>query len=300
MFLYNYMKSKILPILLSNILVAGVVWYAASPSSDTDASALAAKDKEIRELKAELSKSRSRNPRVGDSARQRRQPSNETAAMTPENEEAAAARRQEMAQRFDNFRKIRTNAHVSRLALRLNLTEEQKAQVLARAEERNAEIQALMEEMRAARESGQDMGEMQNRMRELMRSNNPDQYVSEFLTAEQKAEYDAYQQERTTARAETTATMSLAMVQEAIPLNQEQKDKYFAEYAAAAMNGRVSQEDQNKILKNVLTPEQYSVYEQQQQAYQTVGRPGEGRGRGGMRGGPGGGFGGGMQPPPGR
>lgn len=282
MFLFVIMKSKILPILLSNILVAAVVWYAASPSVDPTHSLLAAKDKEIQELKDELAKNRSRNSRNSEFARARRQQNqNSDTAAPAENETARAERRQAMAQQVANFRKLHTNATISRLALRLNLSEEQKAQLLARAEERSAEIQTLMEQMRTARESGENVEALQARMRELMQGNNPENYIAEFLSEEQKSEYANYQQERATARAETQANMSLAMIQEAVPLTREQKDKYFSEYAAAALQGNISIEEQNRILKNILSAEQYSAYEEQQQAFQSM-RPIGGRNGGGF------------------
>ena len=274
------MKSKILPILISNILVAGVVWYAASGSA-SNSEALAAKDAEIQLLKEELAKKSSRPSRSNRSARAQQAESQTVAESDTATDEARENRRRQMARRFEDFRKIRTNAAISRLALRLNLSEEQTARMHAVAEERSAELRSLMESLREARENGNDTNELRAQMAELMRANNPEEYVAELLSEEQKSEYEAYRNERATARAETVANMRLSMLQEAVALNQEQKDKYFSEYASAAINnnGRVDRETEEKILKDVLTNEQWNAYSEQQQAMEALGgNRGMGRG----------------------
>lgn len=278
------MKSKILPILISNILVAGIVWYAAS-GTGSDSEALAGKDAEIRMLKDELAKRNNRSSRSNRPARQNAE-TRAAESSDPSSEETREARRRQMTQRFENFRRVRTNAAISRLSLRLNLTEEQTARLQAISEERSAEIQAVMEALREARESGADTDELGTRMRELMRANNPEEYITDLLSDEQKSEYAAYRNERATARTETVTNMRLSMIQEAVPLNQEQKDKYFAEYAAAAMNSensRVDPETEEKILRGILSEDQWKVYSEQQQAMEALGGPGAMRGN---RGGP--------------
>lgn len=269
----SHMKSKILPILISNILVAGVVWYAAPGSSDAEA--LAQKDAEIQSLKSELSKRSSRAPRANRNFTQRNE--NRVAGETATaDDETREARRQQMAQRFESFRKIRINTAISRLSLRLNLNEEQTARLHAIAEERSGEVQNLMEALREARENGRDTNELAAQLRELMQANNPEEYVAEILSDEQKSEYENYRNERATARAETVANMRLSMLQESVALNQEQKDKYFSEYASAAMNndGRVDRETEEKILKEVLSAEQWNAYAEQQKAMEAIGAPG--------------------------
>ncbi|MBR5622176.1 MAG: hypothetical protein IKW49_03215 [Opitutales bacterium] len=279
------MKSKILPIVISNLLVAGIVWYvAAAPAADTDA--LAAKDAEIRALKDELARKNTRSARGNRASSQRAERpavANDEAA----NDETREARRQQMAQRFDNFRRIRTNTAISRLALRLNLSAEQTTRMHELAQARSAEAQNLMVAIREARENGADTNELSAQLREAMRANNPEEYITELLSDEQKAEYEAYRAERATARAETVANMRLSMLQESVALNQEQKDKYFSEYASAAMNndGRVDRDTEERILRGVLSAEQWNVYAEQQKAMEALGGPGGPGGPGGMRGG---------------
>ena len=125
-----------------------------------------------------------------------------------------------------------------------------------------------------------------------MRASDPEEFVAELLGEEQQAEYEAYRRERATARAETVANMRLAMLQDSVALSQEQKDRYFSEYATAALesDGRVSREAEREILKNVLSNEQFSAYEEQQATLEAAGV-----GRGGMRGMR---FDGGTPPPP--
>ena len=279
------MKSKILPIVISKLLVAGIVWYvAAAPAADTDA--LAAKDAEIRALKDELARKNTRSARGNRASAQRAERpavANDEAA----NDETREARRQQMAQRFDNFRRIRTNTAISRLALRLNLSAEQTARMHELAQARSAEAQNLMVAIREARENGADTNELSAQLREAMRANNPEEYITELLSDEQKAEYEAYRSERATARAETVANMRLSMLQESVALNQEQKDKYFSEYASAAMSndGRVDRDTEERILRGVLSAEQWNVYAEQQKAMEALGGPGGPGGPGGMRGG---------------
>ena len=284
------MKSKVLPILVSNLLVAVVAWSAASFFAGGDAEALAAKDAEIRALKDELAKRASRASRGNASRRAAAAPrENAPADASPE---AADARRWETERRFETFRKIRRDTAITRLALRLNLTEEQKVRLAERAEANEAELRELAERARLA----PDDEALRAELRERMRASDPEEFVAELLGEEQQAEYEAYRRERATARAETVANMRLAMLQDSVALSQEQKDRYFSEYATAALetDGRVSREAEREILKNVLSNEQFSAYEEQQATLEAAGV-----GRGGMRGGMRGmRFDGGNPPPP--
>ncbi len=284
------MKSKVLPILVSNLLVAVVAWSAASFFAGGDAEALHAKDAEIRVLKDELAKRASRASRGNASRRAAAAPrENAPADASPE---AADARRRETERRFETFRKIRRDTAITRLALRLNLTEEQKARLAERAEANEAELRELAERARLA----PDDEALRAELRERMRASDPEEFVAELLGEEQQAEYEAYRRERATARAETVANMRLAMLQDSVALSQEQKDRYFSEYATAALesDGRVSREAEREILKNVLSNEQFSAYEEQQATLEAAGV-----GRGGMRGGMRGmRFDGGNPPPP--
>lgn len=284
------MKSKVLPILVSNLLVAVVAWSAASFFAGGDAEALAAKDAEIRVLKDELAKRASRASRGNASRRDAAGPrENAPADASPE---AADARRRETERRFETFRKIRRDTAITRLALRLNLTEEQKARLAERAEANEAELRELAERARLA----PDDEALRAELRERMRASDPEEFVAELLGEEQQAEYEVYRRERATARAETVANMRLAMLQDSVALSQEQKDRYFSEYATAALesDGRVSREAEREILKNVLSNEQFSAYEEQQATLEAAGV-----GRGGMRGGMRGmRFDGGNPPPP--
>lgn len=284
------MKSKVLPILVSNLLVAVVAWSAASFFAGGDAETLAAKDAEIRALKDELAKRTSRASRGNASRRAAAGPrENAPADASPE---AADARRRETERRFETFRKIRRDTAITRLALRLNLTEEQKARLAERAEANEAELRELAERARLA----PDDEALRAELRERMRASDPEEFVAELLGEEQQAEYEAYRRERATARAETVANMRLAMLQDSVALSQEQKDRYFSEYATAALesDGRVSREAEREILKNVLSNEQFSAYEEQQATLEAAGV-----GRGGMRGGMRGmRFDGGNPPPP--
>lgn len=269
------MKSKVLPILVSNLLVAVVAWSAASFFAGGDAETLAAKDAEIRALKDELAKRTSRASRGNASRRAAAPRENAPADASPE---AADARRRETERRFETFRKIRRDTAITRLALRLNLTEEQKARLAERAEANEAELRELAERARLA----PDDEALRAELRERMRASDPEEFVAELLGEEQQAEYEAYRRERATARAETIANMRLAMLQDSVALSQEQKDRYFSEYATAALesDGRVSREAEREILKNVLSNEQFSAYEEQQATLEAAGV-----GRGGMRGG---------------
>ena len=284
------MKSKVLPILVSNLLVAVVAWSAASFFAGGDAEALAAKDAEIRALKDELAKRASRASRGNASRRAAAAPrENAPADASPE---AADARRRDSERRFETFRKIRRDTAITRLALRLNLTEEQKARLAERAEANEAELRELAERARLS----PDDEALRAELRERMRAADPEEFVAELLGEEQQAEYEAYRRERATARAETVANMRLAMLQDSVALSQEQKDRYFSEYATAALetDGRVSREAEREILKNVLSNEQFSAYEEQQATLEAAGV-----GRGGMRGGMRGmRFDGGNPPPP--
>lgn len=279
------MKSKVLPILVSNLLVAVVAWSAASFFAGGDAETLAAKDAEIRALKDELAKRTSRASRGNASRRAAAPRENAPADASPE---AADARRRETERRFETFRKIRRDTAITRLTLRLNLTEEQKARLAERAEANEAELRELAERARLA----PDDEALRAELRERMRASDPEEFVAELLGEEQQAEYEAYRRERATARAETVANMRLAMLQDSVALSQEQKDRYFSEYATAALesDGRVSREAEREILKNVLSNEQFSAYEEQQATLEAAGV-----GRGGMRGMR---FDGGNPPPP--
>ncbi len=285
------MKSKVLPILVSNLLVAVVAWSAASFFAGGDAEALAAKDAEIRALKDELAKRASRASR-GNASRRAAAAAPRENAPADASPEAADARRRETERRFETFRKIRRDTAITRLALRLNLTEEQKARLAERAEANEAELRELAERARLA----PDDEALRAELRERMRASDPEEFVAELLGEEQQAEYEAYRRERATARAETVANMRLAMLQDSVALSQEQKDRYFSEYATAALesDGRVSREAEREILKNVLSNEQFSAYEEQQATLEAAGV-----GRGGMRGGMRGmRFDGGNPPPP--
>ncbi|MGN0835670.1 MAG: hypothetical protein ACI4QA_07610 [Candidatus Spyradosoma sp.] len=284
------MKSKVLPILVSNLIVAVLAWCAASFFAGGDADALAAKDAEIRALKDELAKRAARSPRGNDARRSVAAAPRENAADAAD-PETTEARRKERERRFETFRKIRRDTAVTRLAMRLNLNEEQKAQLAARAEEHEAALRELAERVR----SEPDNEALRAELRERMRAADPEEVVAELLGGEQLEEYEAYRRERATARAETVANMRLAMLQESVALSQEQKDRYFSEYATAALetDGRVSSESEREILKNVLTNEQFSVYEDQQATLEAAGV-----GRGGMRGGMRGMRDGGNPPPP--
>lgn len=281
------MKSKVLPILVSNLLVAVVAWSAASFFAGGDAEVLAAKDAEIRALKDELEKRASRASRGNASHRAAAAAPRENAPADASSE-AADARRRETERRFETFRKIRRDTAITRLALRLNLTEEQKARLAERAEANEAELRELAERARLA----PDDEALRAELRERMRASDPEEFVAELLGEEQQAEYEAYRRERATARAETVANMRLAMLQDSVALSQEQKDRYFSEYATAALesDGRVSREAEREILKNVLSNEQFSAYEEQQATLEAAGV-----GRGGMRGMR---FDGGTPPPP--
>ena len=254
------MKSKILPFLISNIAVATIVWICAAKLGG-DSAALAQKDSEIAALKAELAKNRSRpqTPRT-------RSRNNVSADAGEANQATAATQarrdwRQHATQRnFEN--------KITRLSLRLKLSDAQRAQ-LAEISEKHSSLAAQFGELMTAHDRDGPTAEIVEQIRVLSKQMNaldPENCIADLLSDEQKAQYEEYRIERATNRAETFATGSLSMIQEIIPLTREQKDRYFSEYASASLaseNGFVNPEKSKEILKNILSNEEYAIFEEQ-------------------------------------